>query len=101
MDEKRISDACEVLGELADMAADPDSPTKDQVEMKFRLILTKFDLMLVSKQILAGDSIRDALRKAASGDIKLTDSPTLTTFRLLHAALMKPVPMEPPDKEGG
>lgn len=82
------------------MVANTDSPTKAQVEMKFRFILAQFDLVGVAKQVVAGDSLHDALRKVAAGDFKLPDSPALTAFKLVQAALLNPVPMEPPDKDG-
>lgn len=92
MDVKRVVEADRVIEWLADQANSLPDDRKNGVLMALHLQMTRCYLIEFARALADGDEPYDALLKAARGETKLTEGPSLTTFRLLSA---KP----PPDRE--
>ena len=92
MDVKRIADAAEVLGWLADRASELPEDRQKGVEMQMHLVMATTYLSAYVQELSDGKDPYDALRTAALGTTPLKDSPGLTVFKLL---MSKPRPDGP------
>jgi hypothetical protein len=81
----RLTVAVDTLGEVGQLAIDLPEEREKAVEMALHMTVVRLYLTELASHLVKGMEPYDAVLAAAKGEMKLPESPALTTLNLLRA----------------